>query len=265
MQLSRSVRAAGQRVLGHLPVRILSGPNRGMLWSAAALGRGYGSGQFARDRLAALACVVRPGDTFWDVGAHKGFVTLAAARLVGPTGMVVAVEPAAVNRTFLHRHIRWNGLHDRVCIVASALSDAAGEAAFGGGGSSVAFRIGEGSERVRVTTIRDLVCEQDLRAPSVLKIDVEGEEAAVLRGAADILGGDQAVLVSAHSRDLYEECRKLLQERDFRIFDSWQASEQRRAGSQWTSDHDLLAIGPQRIVDERILRGLRLVAGPIRR
>ena len=95
--------------------------NAGLRWSLAALGRGYGSGSFGRDRLDALRAVVREGDAFWDLGAHKGFVTLAAARMVGAAGVVVAVEPASVNLRFLARHLQWNGIGN-VRVVAAAVS-----------------------------------------------------------------------------------------------------------------------------------------------
>ena len=260
MQLPYMIRAYGHRVLGDVPMRIRTGTNRGMKWSAAALGRGYGSGTFARERLAALETVVRAGDTFWDVGAHKGFVSLAAARMVGADGHVVAVEPSATNLGFLRRHLEWNGATS-IRVLPVALSDTPGQAAFGGRGSSVAFRLGEGPESVRVETLCALVEEQGLPRPTVLKLDVEGEEAAVLRGTGRLLGGDLALLVSTHGRELYEECRALLLERDFRVFDSWEAATRRASGAPWASDHDLLAIGPARVVDEVAIRTSRLIAG----
>jgi FkbM family methyltransferase len=251
-------------VLGDVPVPIRSGRNRGLRWSLAALGRGYGSGRFARDRIDALACVTRAGDVFWDVGAHKGFVSLAAASLVGTSGSVVAVEPSSVNRAFLERHLRWNRVGNAK-VIASALSDREGEATFGGRGSSVAFKLGTGSERVPVRTLASLAQELGLTGSSVLKIDVEGEEAAVLRGAGSFLGGDQAVLVSTHGRELYEECRELLEARDFRIFDSWEIAERRADRARpWSSDHDVLAIGPERPFDDARIRSLRLISGPRR-
>jgi FkbM family methyltransferase len=261
MQLPYLIRSAGHRVLGGLPVRIRSGPNRDLRWSAAALGRGYGSGSFARDRLAALAAVVRPGDCFWDVGAHKGFVSLAAARMVGPRGYVVAIEPSATNLRFLRRHLRWNRV-ENVRVLPVALSDAPGEAPFGGRGSSVAFRLGEGPEAVSVHTVDGLVNDLRVLAPTVLKVDVEGEEAAVLRGAGDLLAGDQALLVSTHSRVLYEECRAILLDRSFRVFDSREITAHHAAGTEWSSDHDLLAIGPAREVNGGAISRLRLVGGP---
>jgi len=260
MQLPYSVRVLGHRALGRIPVRVRSGINRGVRWSIVALGRGYGSGSFGRDRLAALAAVTRLGDTVWDVGAHKGFVTLAASRLVGPSGHVVALEPAAANLRFLRRHVAWNAAAN-VTVVPAALGASQGEAAFGGSGSSIAFRLGEGPETVRVTTLEALVTDRGLRPPGVLKIDVEGAEAAVLRGMGPLLGGDQALLISTHGRQPYAECRALLEERAFTIFDSWEIARRLETGEPWASDHDLLALGPGRPVDEAALRRLSLIAG----
>lgn len=261
MQLPYPIRALGHRAFGRIRVRIRSGVNRGRRWSVVALGRGYGSGSFARDRLAALAAVTHSGDVLWDVGAHKGFVTLAAAGMVGPAGRVVAVEPSAANLSFLRRHLAWNRV-DNVSVLPVAVSDAPGEAAFGGKGSSIAFRMGEGPERVEVATIEQLVAERDLPLPNVLKLDVEGAEAQVLRGMGPLLGGDQAILISTHSRGLYEQCRRILGERGFRVHDSWQITHRIETGTEWSSDHDLLAVGSRRHIAEDGLERLELLTGP---
>lgn len=261
MQLPHPIRAFGQRAFGRIPVRIRGGPNRGRRWSLVALGRGYGSGTFGRDRLGALAAVIRPGDTFWDVGAHKGFVTLAGAALVGAAGRVVAVEPSTTNLRFLRRHLAWNHVGNAT-VVPVALSDAPGRAAFGGAGSSIAFRMGEGPETVEVATVEQLVEERGLPRPHVLKLDVEGAEAAVLRGMGRLLGGDQAILISTHGRGLYEECRRILGARGFRVHDSWQIAHRIETGAPWSSDHDLLAIGSHRALDGDRLEGLELLSGP---
>ena len=260
MQLPHPIRALGHRAFGRIRVPIRSGHNRGKRWSVVALGRGYGSGSFGRDRLAVLAAVTRAGDTFWDVGAHKGFITLAAADMVGPTGQVIAVEPAETNLRFLRRHIGWNRMRN-VEVVPVALSDAAGEAAFGGTGSSIAFRLGVGPETVDVTTAERLIDEGGLPRPHVLKIDVEGSEAAVLLGMGRLLGGDQALLISTHGRPLYEQCRRILLQRGFRVYDSWQIAHRIETGAPWTSDHDLLAVGSRRWIPGG-LDGLELLSGP---
>lgn len=257
MQLPYPIREMGHRAFGRVRLRIRSGINRGSKWSVVAWGRGYGPGSFARDRLEALAAVVREGDSFWDVGAHKGFVTLAASRMVGPAGHVVAIEPSATNLRFLRRHLEWNRVQNAT-VVPVAVSDAPGEGAFGGRGSSIAFRMGMGPETVDVRTIEGLVAERGLRAPSVLKVDVEGAEAAVLRGMGPLLGGDQALLISTHGRDLYEKCRELLERRGLHVLDSREIARRLESGAPWASDHDLLALGPTRRLDHQRLRSLRL-------
>ena len=126
MQLPFAIRDAGQRLFRRIPVRVGSGLNRGMKWSIVTNGRGYGSGAFGRRRLGALAAVVLPGDTVWDVGAHKGFMTLALAQLVGPTGRVVSIEPSERNRWFIERHLLWNDVRN-VTVLPVALGSERGE------------------------------------------------------------------------------------------------------------------------------------------
>lgn len=60
---------------------IQSGVNRGMKWSIASWGRGYGRGDFESTRVRLIQGLAHPGETVWDVGAHKGFVTFAASTL----------------------------------------------------------------------------------------------------------------------------------------------------------------------------------------
>jgi FkbM family methyltransferase len=251
-------------MLGNVRFPIASGPNHGRWWSLAAAGRGYGSGRFARDRLEALSAVIRPGDALWDVGAHKGFMTLAGSSMVGRDGLVVAIEPAADNLRFLERHLVWNHIAN-ARVVPAAVSDWNGTTVIGGAGSSVAFRVGVGPQAVPVRTIELLAVELDLGRPTVLKIDVEGEEAAVLRGTKRLFGTDQALLISTHSRELYEECRAILEPSGFGIYDSWEITEHRRDGTPWSSDHDVLAVGFDRRVDAARIRSLALIAGPTSR
>jgi hypothetical protein len=113
-----------------------------------------------------------------------------------------------------------------------------------------------------VRTFAGLAHELGLeRRPGVLKIDVEGEEAAVLRGAGDLLGGDQSALISTHGRECYEACRSILETRGFTLFDSREIAERRADRTRpWSSDHDVLAIGPDRKVEEAHIRSLRLIA-----
>lgn len=243
MQLPYPVRTLGQNLLGGIPVRVRSGINQGRRWSLASAGRGYAAGRFARERLALLQEWVRPGETFWDLGAHKGFMTLAAARMVGDSGHVVAVEPGAANLRFLRRHLRWNGVGN-VTVVPKAVGAHEERVLFGGSGDSLAYQVGRGQDEVEMTTLAHLVEREGLPRPTAVKMDIEGQEAAALRGAGDLLGPELLLMISVHSRALFEECRQVLEGRGFRILPL--AEMERRLGNpgeDWGGDHDMLALG----------------------
>lgn len=238
-------------------LRISAGPNAGRWWSLGSSGRGYVSGQFEADRVHAILSFLRAGDVFWDIGAHKGYISLAAARVVGPTGKVVAMEPSAENLTMLRRHVRWNNA-DTITILSLAASDVDGEASFGGKGSSVTHRLGRGDERVETRTIRSLIETDGHPMPDVIKIDTEGSEAAILRGALDFLSPNALIWISVHSRALSLECRELLEGRGFSVFESAAMAAAMTGQKSWGGDKELLAVGSERRITASDLQGLRL-------
>ena len=71
----------------------------------------------------AIASVLRPGDLFVDVGSNIGAYALWAARSVGPSGRVLAIEPDQENHSLLLENIRLNGFEDRVHVVRCGVSD----------------------------------------------------------------------------------------------------------------------------------------------
>lgn len=252
------MRLAGHRVLGPVPVKIRGGVNKGRRWSLASLGRGFGAGTFESLRLEAIASLVDPGDCFWDVGAHRGYVSLAASRAVGTRGSIVAIEPSEDNLRFLRQHLIWNEI-ENVQVIPTAVSDAAGETAFGGPGSSIAFRLHEGPETVRVVTAASLVDEEAAPAPTFMKIDVEGAEAGVLRGAGDLLTDTLRLLVSVHTRELYAECTDVLATYGFSIYESGElARRMAEPEHSWIGDVDFLAVGAEYELDRSALATLRL-------
>lgn len=261
MQLPYRVRQWGYRAFGRVPVRVRSGINRGALWSLASTGRGYGSGRFGRERLEALAAVVEPGECFWDLGAHKGFMTLAASRMVGPHGTVVAVEPGGDNLRFLRRHVRWNDAAN-VRVIAAAVGDRPGAVPFGGRGDTLAFRVGQGEEMVEIDTLPRLIDRHALPAPTALKMDIEGREAAVLEASLPSLPDRLVALVSIHDRPLHAACTELLAGHGYTLYESREMAL-RTSGElpTWGGDHDLLAIGPGRAHDPARVRALSLIAG----
>lgn len=241
MRLPYAIRSTAAGVIGRVPVPVLGGPNRGRLWSAASAGRGYVSGTFERERVASMLAVLGPGQRFWDAGAHKGYVTLAAARRVGRHGGVLAFEPSRRNLPFLRRHVAWNRAAN-VQVLPVALAAEPGTARFGGNGSSIAYRLGAGDETVTVRTIAGLVADGHA-PPDVLKVDVEGAEVELLHGAGSLLKRVRAVFVALHDRGAHDACRDILQAAGFRMAPS-RLLRRYLDGAPWREDPDLLAYRP---------------------
>lgn len=189
--------------------------------------------------------MISPGDVFWDVGAHYGYVTLLAHRRVGPEGRVLAFEPSGRNRSYLTGHVRANRAAN-VEVLALALADYEGEAKFGGGTGSGTRRLGVGAGTTRVRTMDGLVGTQTCPKPTWIKIDVEGAEAAVLRGAAATMRGQPTLaLVATHSNDLHAECLAILSDYGYDCHVP-QRSQAALAGGVGTMETEILAIGSGR-------------------
>jgi FkbM family methyltransferase len=193
-------------------LRILTGYNRGLWWSVGAGNHSCWLGTFDENRQRALARVMQPGDVFLDIGAHTGFFTLLGSRLVGPEGTVIAFEPLPRNVHFLRVHLATNDINN-VRIVEAAVSDSAGEALFSEGPNSYTGELSrDGHIKVRTVTLDDLLANRLIPSASVVKVDVEGAELAVLRGAARLLASPhtRALLVSTHAKAIALECADLL-------------------------------------------------------
>ena len=151
----------------------------------------------------AFYAAVHPGTVALDVGANVGAYALVMGRWVRPGGRVYAFEPAPDAFAGLERHVRLNGLEDTVTPVRAAVAGAAGRAGLRVDGLSGANRLsspGEGGLEVETMTI-DGFCAREGIVPAVIKIDVEGAELEVLRGAEQTIraaGGGLALFVEMH-------------------------------------------------------------------
>jgi FkbM family methyltransferase len=248
MRLPKVIRHAGASLAGRIPVRIRSGPNAGLQWTAVSAGRGVRAGTFERERVGAIVSMLRLGDCVWDIGAHKGYIALAAARRVGAGGHVYAFEPAPPNLEFLRRHVEWNRA-DNITIMPNAVSVVDGTSRFGGPGSSVTYRLGQGDYEVQMRSV-DSLLRSGVRAPNVLKIDVEGHESEVLRGAAGRLQDDCLVFVAIHSLEQYHACVALIESMGWRVIPSRAVSRLLEHDPVvWRADPDIIGIGPERMID----------------
>ena len=144
------------------------------------------------DEYAAFRSAVRPGDVVIDAGANVGGYALLFAQWVGPAGRVYAFEPDPRAFEALVDHISLNALVDRICPVHAAVTDVTGTAGLRLASASGLSRVscgadGEPDLTVQSVSIDDFCAREALR-PSFIKVDVEGAELAVLRGARRTIG-----------------------------------------------------------------------------
>jgi len=149
----------------------------------------------------ALRAAAAPGAVALDVGANVGGYALLLGRWVGPGGRVYAFEPAPDAFDGLSRHVTLNGLDGVVVPVREAAAGSTGTGRLAADGVSGANRLGgEGGATVPTVTLDDFCAREGIR-PTVIKVDVEGAELDVLRGARETIraaGPALTLLVEMH-------------------------------------------------------------------
>lgn len=173
--------------------------------------------------------MLKPGMTCVDVGVNKGYFSLLMARLTGAGGRVLSFEPDPENRRWIERSISENG-YSSIQLFPWALSDAEGEATFypgrkSGWGSLHHVESQADPERqpftVPLRRLDAVLPELGVGAPDVIKIDVEGADLQVLRGATGVLdAGTRVVMdVDVREREEKEELFSIFSDRGYRIYD----------------------------------------------
>ncbi len=165
----------------------------------------YRYGFFEAELTTMLLQCVRPGDTFYDVGAHFGYYSLLASELVGSGGRVVSFEPTPSTYAVLAENLSRtkNALQ-----VPSAVSDRRGTVRlsdfgvrFSAFNSVLAPRLGERVRRTIRAQVHDVpswsldeYVASHGPAPSFVKIDAESAELAILRGMRQVLRENQPLV-----------------------------------------------------------------------
>ena len=170
-----------------------------------------------------LAAQVHPGMTVLDLGANVGAHTLPRARAAGPPGRVIAVEPTAWAFSRLQRNLSLNPeLSPRVEAIQAALGEPGGEppqALYASwelsrrsGSHSVHGGQAKATTGAGFLTLDALVEGRSLDRVDLIKLDVDGHEARILRGGAE-------TLARLRPRILLEVCAYTLAEHGERLTD----------------------------------------------
>ncbi|MFC9140897.1 FkbM family methyltransferase [Streptomyces bacillaris] len=187
----------------HATVRLRTGDEIGVTTSDVIQRYQYLFGEWEPNLSAFLRDRLGPGDTFIDVGAHRGAFSLLASHAVGPHGRVVAIEPSPQ----FHDDLTAAGTANHrtnIRAVRSAASDTHGTLILYledptnlGHTTAVRPRHVHTTFGVPTAPLTDLVTGPELASTRIIKIDVEGAEAAAIRGLLPALSRlrDDAELV----------------------------------------------------------------------
>lgn len=140
----------------------------------------------------AIRAYLKPGMTFVDVGANVGYYTLMGASSVGSGGQVIAFEPSPYAFGRLHETIERNRI-SQVQLVSAGLGEESGELRLfmpnQKGNHTPTMVPNGGGYPVRVPVLRldDYLTESRIEVVDLMKIDVEGFEPNVIRGATRYL------------------------------------------------------------------------------
>jgi FkbM family methyltransferase len=157
--------------------------------------------------------------TFYDIGANIGIYSLYYAK--SKTGSVYSFEPSVFNLRQLAKNISINNMSDRITILSNPLSNITGVATFMNGntdegGALSAFGVNYGydgkliNDEIKYTVLGfslDDLLKNGLisKAPSLIKIDVDGIEHLILTGAKNTLANDSLKSIFIEVNDDFEE------------------------------------------------------------
>lgn len=167
-----------------------------------------------------IARLVREGGrTMLDVGANAGLHALCGRSTFA---RVHAFEPNPTTAERLARNVRLSGAEEHVRVHRVALSDRSGSALISvEPGHSGASRLGgdpSGSAEVRLDTLDAIAEREGIAQVDLVKIDVEGHEASVVRGGRRLLERDRPrIVVELGGVERLRAFRPLLPE-GYRIF-----------------------------------------------
>lgn len=178
-----------------------------------------------------FGAVLREGDAFLDIGAHVGWFSMLAAALVGPTGEVWSFEPNRQNYAHLLDHIAINEAW-QVRPLNMALGDATGilplRVSEDNDGGHAVVTVGDSAERTRaladermqpvyISSLDAFFADRSFQSLKAIKMDAEGAEHDIMRGARTFLERHRVPFVIA---EMNQACLALAgsSEHEFRAY-----------------------------------------------
>lgn len=139
--------------------------------------------------------ICKNGDVVIECGAHHGLTAVVASKWVGAEGHIYCFEPNPENLAILHKNLGLNGVTN-VTVIPKAVGSAAGTIKISNSSSN--SHVLKGKEHVGVDVDVVRIDDYAYVNPVAIKIDVEGFETDVLKGAADILKSKPKLMIELH-------------------------------------------------------------------
>src|SRR5215211_5476155 len=163
----------------------------------------------------------KTGDIVIDVGAAFGFYTIMASKRVGQQGKVVAIEPQPIILEMLNRNIKLNKLVNVITLNYAVYSERSKVRLYSNY-SIIQERAGQSLQsyiEVSADTLDNLLRQVGIDEVNWIKVDVEGAELEVLKGAVGILSRsrDVALFVEVHSPGLVRPILELCESYKLRV------------------------------------------------
>ena len=196
---------------------------------------------------------LRPGDSFVDVGANVGSYSLLAAGTTDVT--ILAFEPSSLAYGRLLENVELNGLESRLSASQVAIGAESGEAMISTGQDAVNHVLSPDEavahEVIPMRSLDEVMATGDIRTVNLVKVDVEGMEEQVLRGAIGLLGSASPVLI-VEANDV-AAIRDLLEPLGYKAV-SYDPSRRQVADIDWFDirENNILAVRNRALVEGRL-------------
>lgn len=153
---------------------------------------------------------------FIDIGANIGKYSIMVGNKLKNKGNVIAIEPESKNFKILEKNIRLNNLNN-VIVISKGCFSKKGKLTFyldnigTGGHSLVKKEVGNKKIEIEVDTLDNILKNLKIKRVDLIKIDVEGAEADVLKGAEKTLKKHHPkIIFEAWNEEYLKKCKKIL-------------------------------------------------------
>lgn len=197
----------------YVEVPVLFGPARGLKFKLDLVNRKEGAyfvGYYDKNILEIISKIIKPGWIIWDCGTYLGFYTVFFSKLVGTEGFVVGIEPDISNLNRTLHNLRINrinnfkllnfaisGVNNKRKFILSYNTNSHIQGTYVGGNQNEYSEIEEYDKEIEVETrnLNYLIKINDVPAPNLIKLDIEGAELEVFKNDIDFINDLKPLLI----------------------------------------------------------------------